>query len=54
MADYWKMYCILFNAITDALVALESRNPGKAAALLKIAQQTGEELYIEDDSPQER
>ena len=31
MADYKKMYAVLFNAITDALDALQEQNPVLAA-----------------------
>ena len=52
---YQKMYTTLFNAITDALRLLEKGNSAEAAALLKRAQQSTEELYInagESSSPQ--
>lgn len=45
MLDYQKMYCVLFNAITDAL-ELIGKNPAKARDLLMLAQQQTEELYI--------
>ena len=47
MADYKKMYAVLFNAITDALDALQAQNPVLAAVLLVQAQQHTETLYIE-------
>ena len=43
---YQKMYTTLFNAITDALQLLEKGSSARAAALLKRAQQSTEELYI--------
>lgn len=43
---YQKMYTTLFNAITDALRLMEKGNSAGAAALLKRAQQSTEELYI--------
>lgn len=43
-----KPYTTLFNAITDALEALEELNIGTAKELLRHAQQTAEELFIED------
>ncbi len=46
---YEKMYCHLFNAVTDALEALGQRNYGQAEELLKAAQQASEELYLEQD-----
>ena len=46
MSDYKTMYFHLFNRITDALRALEQQNYGQAEALLKQAQQEGEEAYI--------
>ena len=44
---YQKMYCILFNAITDALALMGQGEGEKAMLLLEKAQQEGEELYIE-------
>lgn len=46
MPDYEKMYHALFNAITDALAAMENQDPGTAVRLLKQAQIHCEELYI--------
>ena len=43
---YQKMYMALFNAITDALQLMEKGNSAGAAALLKRAQQSTEEQYI--------
>ena len=44
---YQKMYYTLFNAITDALRLMEKENSAEAAALLRQAQQSTEEQYIE-------
>ena len=46
MANYDKMYSLLFNAITDALEKLERQNFGDAKDILISAQQKTEELYI--------
>ncbi len=46
MADYDKMYSLLFNAITDALEQIEKQNFGSAKDLLIAAQQKAEGLYI--------
>ena len=43
---YQKMYTTLFNAITDALRLIEKGNSAGAIALLKQAQQSTEEQYI--------
>ena len=43
---YQKMYTTLFNAITDALRLMEKGNSAGAVALLKQAQQSTEEQYI--------
>lgn len=43
---YQKMYATLFNAVTDALRLMEKGNSAGAAALLKRAQQSTEEQYI--------
>ena len=44
---YQKMYLTLFNAVTDALAALEAQNIGQAKDLLVTAQQVCEELYLD-------
>jgi len=46
MPDYQKMYTTLFNAITDALEALEAQNFGDAKKLLCSAQLTAEGMYL--------
>ena len=43
---YQKMYTTLFNSITDALQLIEKGNSAGAAVLLKQAQQSTEEQYI--------
>lgn len=43
---YKTMYLHLFNAVTDALEALDAGQTGEAAFLLIRAQQECEELYI--------
>ena len=50
---YQKMYTTLFNAITDALPLLEKGSSAEAIALLKQAQQSTEEQYInaEEEPP---
>ena len=50
MADYQKMYAILFNAITDAVALLEQFQPGDARTRLIRVQQAAEEVYLSDDS----
>ena len=40
-------YTTLFNAVTDALEALDHQNVGQARELLLRGQQTAEEQYIE-------
>jgi hypothetical protein len=46
MSLYKTMYYKLFNAITDALKALEQDNTETVREVLITAQQTAEELYI--------
>lgn len=46
MPDYKRMYHLLFNAITDALEAMEQNSPDFARRLLIRAQQDAEELYL--------
>ena len=43
---YQKMYTALFNSMTDALRLMEKGNSAGAVALLKQAQQSTEEQYI--------
>lgn len=43
---YQKMYATLFNAITDALRLMEKGSSAEAIALLKRAQQSTEDQYI--------
>ena len=43
---YQKMYYTLFNAVTDALRFMENGNSAGAAALLKRAQRSTEDQYI--------
>lgn len=45
MPDYKTMYFRLFNAVTDAVEALQKLNFGTAAEILKAAQQAGEDSY---------
>lgn len=47
--DYQKLYHILFNVVTDSLESMAAQNFGQAAACLRQAQQTCEELYIEGE-----
>ena len=47
MPDYKTMYFRLFNAVTDAVEELQKLNFGAAAEILKAAQQTGEDSYVE-------
>ena len=44
---FMKLCFHLFNAITDALWALEKNDPARAAQILISAQQWGEEAYLE-------
>ncbi len=49
MSDFEKLYFTLFNAVTDALAAMEAQNYGMARALLIAAQQNAEETYCKAD-----
>lgn len=44
---YQTMYLHLFNAVTDALRALEENHPERAKVLLIDAQQHTESIYVE-------
>ena len=46
MPDYQKMYCTLFNAITDAVENIEQKRCDAAKEILVRAQQETEEMYI--------
>lgn len=48
MMDYQRLYTCLFNALTDALEAMENQNFGTAKSILVRAQQDAEEMYLED------
>ena len=47
-----ELYHLLFNAITDALEAMEKLNFGEAKALLIAAQQNAEEGYLQREADQ--
>lgn len=49
MADYQKMYSILFNAISDAIWEIANANYSYAEYLLVKAQFETENLYIESE-----
>ena len=48
MPNYRAMYFYLFNAMTDALEALENKNISTAMEIIREAQCETEELYMED------
>ena len=50
---YRKMYYTLFNAVTDALEAMEHQNYGQARALLIAAQQQSEEIFMDSDEEED-
>ena len=45
---HWKLYILLFAAVTDALISLERCNYGTAAAILTAAQKKAEELLLSE------
>lgn len=47
--DYRKLYFHLFNAVSDALQAIEQQNYGQASAILITAQQETEEMYLDEE-----
>lgn len=49
MADYRKMYTVLFNAITNALECLEGNDTAGILRILTKAQADTEEIYLETD-----
>ncbi len=46
MSNLPSYYTILFNAVTNALAALDMQNFGEAKALLIKGQQDAEEMYL--------
>ena len=52
MSCYEKMYCRLFNSITDALELLKQGDETGAERLLMKAQLDCEEMYIEWEETQ--
>ena len=46
MAPYQKKYTHLFNAVTDALDALEQMDIGRARCILQNSQLETERIYI--------
>lgn len=46
LVDYQKMYIVLFNRVTDAILALEELNYGAAKEILVSGQRETEELYM--------
>jgi len=47
MVDYERLYSILFNGITDAIVSLEKQNYGQTKDYLIRIQQKAEDIYIQ-------
>lgn len=50
MQKYKEMYLQLFNAITDAIEALEKANYGSAREILILAQQRAEEAFLNSET----
>ena len=48
--DYQKAYYLLFNAITDALEAMDTMKLAKARQTLVSAQRQTEELYMDSET----
>lgn len=46
MEQYQKPYYTLFNAVTDAVAAMEAQNFGQARQMLVQAQQDCEEWFL--------
>ena len=45
--EYKKSYLLLFNAVTDALEAMEEHNYGEAELILKVGQSAAEEVFLQ-------
>lgn len=50
MENYKKMYFGLFNAVSDAIIAIEEQNYGTAKRILVQAQLAAEELYLSGEN----
>lgn len=50
MASFETIYYGLFNAMTDALAAMEAQNYGVARDILIAAQQKAEDAYMDEDT----
>ncbi len=48
MEELPKYYTVLFNAVTDALEALERQDFGTARALLERGQREAEDIYAQE------
>lgn len=53
MPDYQKLYTMMFNAATNALGSLGHLNIGQAREILREAQRTAEELYLDAEEDEE-
>ena len=51
---YKTLYFSLFNAVTDAISALEHFEAGTCLRILKKAQQDCEEIFISDNTAYEK
>jgi hypothetical protein len=49
MINYERLYAVLFNGITDAILNIEQQNYGFAKFTLIEAQQKAENIFIESD-----
>ena len=54
MIHYKMLYLKLFNAITDALEAMEAQNFGQAKELLRQAQIDAEEAYLDQTEKEQQ
>ena len=50
MASFRKLYYFLYNQMTDALEAIEKQKYVQAADILKSAQITAEEIYMDGEN----
>lgn len=53
MGQYQKPYFMLFNAVTDAIAAMEVQNFGQARQILIQAQQDCEEWFLSHPEDEE-
>ena len=53
MTVFKKMYFELFNALSNAIEEIDKHNFGNAAEIIKTAQLSAEEIFIDEDNEED-